>query len=365
MEFARKITMLRSMSSSTREISFGSTIINDASAPYTIAEIGHNHQGDLEHAIRLIKFAAESGASAVKFQKRDNRNLFIPSAFDEVYNSENAFGKTYGEHREALEFGEMEYLTCIAESKKWGVDFFATPFDVKSAIFLNDLGVGIFKIASGDLQNLPLLEFVASLMKPMIISTGGSTFELIDQAVNSVRKYHNKLVILQCTASYPASYEILNLRVIESLRNKYPENVIGYSGHDNGISMPLVAYALGARVIEKHFTLNRTFKGTDHAFSLEPVGFSKMVRDLRRANLALGDGVKTIYETEKAPIRKMGKMIVASRDLPAGHTITPVDLEFRSPADGIPPSQLQFICGKKLLKAISKFDSIKIENLKE
>jgi N-acetylneuraminate synthase/sialic acid synthase len=353
------------MSSSTRELTLGSTIINDTSAPYTIAEIGHNHQGNLEQALRLIKSAAESGASAVKFQKRDNKNLFIPSMFDEIYNSENAFGKTYGEHREALEFGEREYLACIAESKKWGIDFFATPFDVKSAKFLNDLGVSIYKIASGDLQNLPLIEFVASFMKPMLISTGGSTFEMIDKAVNSIRKYHNNLAILQCTASYPASYEILNLRVIESLRNKYPKNVIGYSGHDNGISMALVAYTLGARVIEKHFTLNRTFKGTDHAFSLEPIGFSKMVRDLRRTSLALGDGIKIIYETEKAPIRKMGKMIVASRDLPAGHTLSLADFEFRSPADGISPSLWQVICGKRLLKSISRFESIKIENLEE
>lgn len=351
------------MSNSIRELRLGSSIINDTSAPYVIAEIGHNHQGNLEQALRLIKSAAESGASAVKLQKRDNRNLFIPSMFDEIYNSENSFGKTYGEHREALEFGEREYLACIAESKKWGVDFFATPFDVESAKFLNNLGVGIFKIASGDLQNLPLLEFVASLMKPMIISTGGSTFEMIDRAVNSIRKYHNKLVILQCTASYPANYELLNLRVIKSLRNKYPNNVIGYSGHDNGISMALVAFTLGARVIEKHFTLNRTLKGTDHAFSLEPVGFSKMVRDLQRANLALGDGIKTIYESEKAPIRKMGKMIVASQDLPAGHTLTVTDLEFRSPADGIPPSKWQDICGKKLLKSIIRFEPIRLEDL--
>lgn len=346
-----------------RKITLGTKTISDATEAYTIAEIGHNHQGDLEQALELIRAASAAGASAAKFQKRSNKTLFTPSAFDESYNSENAFGATYGQHREALEFGRTEYIACIAEAKKVGIDFFATAFDFESADFLNELGMTFFKIASGDLQNLPLLRHVAKFGKPMIISTGGANFQMIDDAVSEINKFHNEVAILQCTASYPAPFEQLNLRVIETLRDKYPDNVIGFSGHDNGIAMALASYALGARVIEKHFTLNRALKGTDHAFSLEPTGMRKMVRDLSRLSVALGDGQKKIYDNEVAPLRKMGKMIVAARDLAAGHLITEDDLEFRSPSAGLSPSKLDLVLGKKLGTAVKAYEAIQLENI--
>jgi N-acetylneuraminate synthase/sialic acid synthase len=197
----------------------------------------------------------------------------------------------------------------------------------------------------------------------MIISTGGSTFEMIDLAVSEIQKFHNQIVILQCTASYPASFNQLNLQVIKKLREKYPENIVGYSGHENGIAMPVVAYALGARVIEKHFTLNRILKGTDHAFSLEPQGLQKMVRDLKRAHEAMGDGEKRILECEKAPITKMGKMIVAARDLEGGQTILENDLEYRSPALGLPPSMNGSVIGKKLKRKLVAFEIIQLKDL--
>ena len=346
-----------------RQIILGDKVINDASQPFVIAEIGHNHQGNIETAIKLITAAAESGASAAKFQKRNNEKLFIPSLYNEIYNSENSFGKTYGLHSEALEFGIKDYKTCISEANKLGISFFATAFDIDSANFLNELKMSTFKIASGDIQNLPLIKHIAAFKKPMIISTGGATLEMIDNAVKTVRLFHNEFAILQCTASYPARYEHLNLRVISSLRERYPNNVIGYSGHDNGIAMAIVAYTLGARVIEKHFTLNRTMKGTDHAFSLEPQGMQKMVRDLSRASTALGDGYKTVYELEKSPIRKMGKMIVAARNLPAGHILTEQDFEYRSPADGLAPSMSDSLLGKSLVGPIEKYAPITLEDL--
>jgi sialic acid synthase len=338
-----------------RELIINGKCINDENHPYIIAEIGHNHQGKLESALELIYAASRSGASAAKFQKRDNKSLFTPTLYNEPYNSENAFGKTYGLHREALEFGLNEYKVCIAEAKKLDIDFFATAFDIHSANFLDELGVPVFKIASGDLQNLPLLKHVASFNKPMIISTGGSNFQMIEEAVFSIRKYHNQLAILQCTASYPAKYEQLNLKVITRLREIFPENVIGYSGHDNGIAMAVVAYSLGARIIEKHFTLNRASKGTDHAFSLEPQGMQKMVRDLKRASSAMGDGEKVIYEEEKAAIRKMGKMIVAAKDLSTGHVVSESDLEYRTPADGLAPANSQVLIGRKLINPIGQY----------
>jgi N-acetylneuraminate synthase/sialic acid synthase len=197
----------------------------------------------------------------------------------------------------------------------------------------------------------------------MIISTGGSNFEMIDLAVKAIQKFHNQIVILQCTASYPASYAELNLQVISKLREKYPENVIGYSGHENGISMPVVAYTLGARVIEKHFTLNRALKGTDHSFSLEPQGMQKLVRDLKRAKEAMGDGEKKILDSEKLPIKKMGKMIVAAKDLEIGHMIQEVDLEYRSPSLGLAPSMNVLLIGKKLKRNVKAFEKILLEDL--
>ena len=346
-----------------REIVLDNKLICDDSPPFVIAEIGHNHQGDLEKALQLIRAAAASGASAVKFQKRNNKTLFTAEAYNEPYNSKNAFGSTYGLHRDFLEFGFEEYKQCILESKKLGITFFATAFDFESADFLNELEMPIFKIASGDLRTLPLLKYIAKLNKPMIISTGGASFENIDSAVRTIRKFHNEIAILQCTASYPAGFEQLNLKVISKLRESYPENVIGYSGHENGIAMPVIAYTLGARVIEKHFTLNRTLKGTDHAFSLEPQGLQKMVRDLNRAAAALGDGVKKVYETEFAPLRKMGKMIVASKNLSIGHLITEADLEFRSPSNGLSPELYEEIIGKIIKYPVDQYAPIHFDNL--
>lgn len=346
-----------------RSLNLGGTYIFDDTPPFIIAEIGHNHQGSLDKALQLIRAAAASGATAVKLQKRSNQRLFTPVAYNEPYNSENAFGTTYGSHRDFLEFGLEQYKECIAESKKLGITFFATAFDFESADFLNELNVPIFKIASGDLRTLPLLKHIAKFNKPMIISSGGASFDNIDTAVRTIRKFHNEVVILQCTASYPAGFEQLNLNVIKKLREIYPENVIGYSGHENGIAMPIVAYTLGARVIEKHFTLNRTLKGTDHAFSLEPQGLQKMVRDLNRAAIALGDGVKKVYETELAPLRKMGKMIVASKNLSIGHVISEGDLEFRSPSDGLSPELYEEIIGKVVKSQITQYSPIQYDNL--
>ncbi len=338
-------------------------VLTDDSLPFVIAEVGHNHQGRLDQALELIRAASIAGASAVKFQKRDNRSLFTPAMYDEPYNSENSFGNSYGLHRDALELGLDEYKACIAEAKRVGITFFATAFDFKSADFLYSLNMPLYKIASGDLTNLPLLEYVAKFEKPMIISTGGSDFTMIDKAVETIRKTHNNFAILQCTASYPADFKQLNLRVIEKLREKFPENIIGFSGHDNGIAMSTAAFTLGARIIEKHFTLHRALKGTDHAFSLEPQGLSKLVRDLRRTSDALGDGVKVIYENEKAPMRKMRKMIIAKRFLPAGTRISIDDLEFRSPGDGLGPDMLDLVIGRLSKVDINEYEPILAEAL--
>jgi N-acetylneuraminate synthase/sialic acid synthase len=341
----------------------GTHEIGDDTPCYVIAEIGHNHQGSVDKARELFREAKLAGADAVKLQKRDNRALYTRAAYDRPYDNENSFGATYGEHREFLEFGLAAYRDLQGYAKEIGIDFFATAFDIASADFLQSLDVPAFKIASGDIKSTPLLEHVAKFGKPMILSTGGAMVEDVQRAYETVMAINPQLGILQCTAGYPAAFEELDLRVITQYRERFPGAVIGFSGHDSGIAMPLAAYVLGARIVEKHFTLNRAMKGTDHAFSLEPVGLRKMVRDLQRTHKALGDGRKKIYESERAPMVKMGKSLVVARELAAGHVLTAGDIVMKSPGGGIPPHDLQKVLGRVTLKALHEDDFLAFEML--
>lgn len=332
--------------------------IHDESDCYVIAEIGNNHQGSLDKCKEMFRVAKDCGANAVKLQKRDNRSLYTKAAFDKAYEHENSFGTTYGEHREFLEFGKADYLELQTYANSLGITFFATAFDFASADFLAELNMPIYKIASGDLKNIPLLKYVASFNKPMIVSTGGGTLEDVQRAYEAIMPINTQLCILQCTASYPANFEELDLKVIQTYRELFPEINIGLSSHDNGIAMAVAAYVLGARVIEKHFTLNRALKGTDHPFSLEPTGLRKMVRDLRRTRQALGDGQKKVYLSERPAVLKMGKKLVAAKDLPSGHVLTASDLAIKCPGDGIPPYELDGIIGKVLKTSLKADEAI-------
>jgi len=337
--------------------------IHDDSDCYVIAEIGHNHQGNLETAKELFRAAKECGAHAVKMQKRTNRALFTRAAYDKPYENENSYGATYGEHREALEFGWDEYRELVRYSKEIGITFFSTAFDHEAADFLREFNMPAYKIASGDLKNIPLMTYVATFQKPMIISTGGAEMEDIRRAYDAIMPINPQLAILQCTSGYPCTFEEMNLRVIQTFRREFPEAVIGLSAHDSGICIPVVGYVLGARIIEKHFTLNRAWKGTDHAFSLERPGLQKMVRDLKRARVSLGDGEKRVYDSERGPITKMGKKLVAARDLPVGHVLTRADVAIKSPADGLPPYELGTIIGKVLRRPVSEDENFALDQL--
>jgi sialic acid synthase len=343
----------------------GTHQIGDSAPCYVIAEIGHNHQGSLDKARELFREAKLAGAHAVKLQKRDNRGLYTQAAYDKPYDNENSFGPTYGEHREFLEFGRKEYLELQAYARELGVDFFATAFDLASADFLEALSVPAYKIASGDLKSAPLLRHVASFGKPMIVSTGGALLEDVQRAYDMIMPINPQLAILQCTAGYPAAFEELDLRVISTYRERFSDAVIGFSSHDNGIAMPVAAYMLGARIVEKHFTLNRAMKGTDHAFSLEPVGLRKMVRDLERTFKAMGDGTKKIYDSERAPIVKMGKSLVVARNLPSGHMLSAADIVMKSPGGGIPPYDLDKVIGRVTLKPLHQDDFLSFEVLRK
>ncbi len=344
-------------------IRIGQHVINDDGPCYVIAEIGHNHQGSIDQAKKMFSEAKQAGAHAVKLQKRDNRGLYTRAAFNKPYDNENSFGSTYGEHREFLEFGREEYTQLQAYAAELEVDFFATAFDFRSADFLQALDVPAFKIASGDLRTLPLLRHVAGFGKPMIVSTGGALLDDVKRAYDTIMAVNRQLCIMQCTAGYPAEFKELDLRVIATYRELFPEAIVGFSSHDNGIAMPVAAYVLGARMVEKHFTLNRAMKGTDHAFSLEPVGLRKMVRDLERTHVALGDGAKKVYDSERAPILKMGKSLVVARDLPVGHVLTREDIAMKSPAGGVPPSELDTIVGMVTLKPLVEDDFFSMDVL--
>lgn len=334
----------------SKQFKIENVVVNDSSDAYVIAEIGHNHQGNLETCKQLFKAAKECGAHAVKLQKRDNPSLYTKAMFHQPYDNENSYGPTYGLHREALEFGRDEYLELQKYAKELGITFFATAFDFKSADFLESLNVPAYKIASGDLKNLPLIKHVASFGKPLVVSTGGGTLADVRRLYEAIIPLNSQMAILQCTAGYPPAFEELELKVIDTFRKEFPEAIVGFSSHDSGIAMAVAAYVLGARIIEKHFTLNRAMKGTDHAFSLEPVGLKKMIRDLQRVRMAMGTGVKRLFASEQKPLLKMGKKLVAARALSIGRVITFEDIAIKSPGDGMAPYLIDQLIGKTLTK---------------
>jgi sialic acid synthase len=348
----------------SRSLTIDGIEIHDGSDCYVVAEIGHNHQGDLEKAKQLIDAAKDCGVNAVKLQKRSNRTLYTREFYDQPYDNELSFGRTYGEHREALELDADEYRELQRHAREVGVMLFAAAFDFESADLLAELDVPAFKFASGDLRNTPLQRHVAGFGKPMFLSTGGGTMEDIERAVDTILPINDQLCVLQCTAAYPASVEDLNLNVITTLRKRFPELVIGLSDHQNGIAMAVVAYMLGARVIEKHLTLDHALKGRDHAFSLMPEGMRRLVRDLHRIPPALGDGAKRPLPVEREPLEKMGKKLVAARDLEAGHVLASEDIAIKSPADGgLPPYELDRIVGLRLRRGLRQDENVALADL--
>lgn len=329
-------------------IKVGKDIISQDSPCFVIAEIGHNHQGNLKVALDMIRIAAECGANAVKFQKRNNKTLYTSSLYGKSYDNEDSFGITYGDHREFLEFDWEEYLALKECAGKNGVEFMCTAFDFESVDFLEKLGIGSYKLASGDVTNTPLLEYIAKLKKPIFLSTGASNLEEVRLAYKTITKYHKEICLLHTVCAYPADYEDLNLHIIQTLKREFPEAIIGYSGHDNGILASVIAYMMGSRVIEKHFTINHSWKGTDHKFSLEPEGLRKQVRDLRRLDAMLGKGDKRIFEVEKTAKIKMGKSLYIKSALKKSHVLNRSDISVKSPGGGLEPYSLDKVIGKKL-----------------
>lgn len=289
-----------------RDLLIGGRRIADDEPCYVIAELGHNHGGSLSCALEMIDAAAEAGASAVKLQKRENTTLYTTAALAKAYDNEFSYGPTYGAHRAALELTADQCAQCMQRASGRGLVCFATAFDEPSVDCLDALHMKALKLPSGALTDARLLAYAHGLQGrcgPILLSTGGGRQEDIDLAMKALEGCPRAL--LHCTASYPLAPEQANLLFIPKLRERFPSTVIGFSSHSPGIAFSLIAYAFGARIIEHHFTLNRASKGTDHGFSLEPKGLDTLVDDLDKLRLALGDGIKRFYPSERGPIGKM------------------------------------------------------------
>jgi N-acetylneuraminate synthase/sialic acid synthase len=324
-------------------------VISDNSLPFVVAEIGHNHGGNLEHCKFLFRLAKEAGADAVKLQKRDNKGLYTEAAYNEIYNSTHSYGATYGQHREALEFGRDEYIQLKHYARELGLILFATAFDEASADFLELLEVPVVKIASGDLLNVPLIRHIALKRIPIILSTGGGTFEDIFRATHTMEICGASFALLYCMGTYPNRAEELNMLVIKKLRDIYPNIVIGFSSHYDGILAPVSAYHYGASIIEVHFTDSHVNKGTDHSLSLQPQGMKEMIHYLREAKKMQGNGIKQKSDREEACLMKMKKSLYPARILPDGWIIMPEDIAIKSPGGGIPPYESGRIVGKAVI----------------
>ncbi|MFW7415401.1 N-acetylneuraminate synthase family protein [Demequina sp. SO4-18] len=285
-------------------VKIGDVRIGDGEPVYVIAEIGLNHNGDVENAKKLIDVAVDAGAQAVKFQKR-TPEISTPDHMKDTPRETPWGTMTYLEYRYKVEFEQDEYSEIDAYCKDKGVVWFASPWDEPSVDFLESMDAVAYKIASASVTDLDMLRKIAGTGKPVILSTGMSTIEQIDTAVETLGK--DDLIILHATSTYPLPADEANLRTIQTLKDRYGVPV-GYSGHEPGLQISLAAVALGAVAVERHITLDRTMWGSDHAASLEPQGLRHLVRDIRIIESALGDGVKRVFPGELAPLSKLRRI---------------------------------------------------------
>ena len=288
-------------------VRIGTSELGDGAPVYVIAEIGQNHNGSVDTAIQLIDVAADAGAQAVKFQKRTPA-ISTPEHMKNTPRDTPWGMMTYLEYRNRVEFSREQYVEIGDYATYRGLDWFASPWDEPSVDFLENLNVSAHKVASASVTDIEMLRVLAATGKPIILSTGMSTLNQIDRAVDVLGT--ERLVILHATSTYPLPADEANLRTITTLQNRYPGVPIGYSGHERGLQISIAAVALGAVAVERHITLDRTMWGSDHAASLEPQGFEYLVRDIRVIGEAMGDGVKRIFPGELAPLAKLRRVPV-------------------------------------------------------
>lgn len=329
-------------------IKIGNKHIGDGEPVFFIAEIGNNHNGNYYLAKQTIEKSVESGADAVKFQKRFVDEVFAKELLEKPQTKDQIFGTTYGEYRKNLELNKEEFLKLKECSQKLGTIFFATPFDKKSADFLEEVGVDVYKIASFDITNLPLLEHVAKKGKPVILSTGMADLQETDEAVHAILKHNNQLAVLHCVSVYPTTDEVMNLMTVPFLKERYAPLPVGFSGHEQDIMPTLAAVALGAKVVERHITLGKFMPGPDHAtVSIDPAEFREMVAISRRLEKALGEKTKKLLDVEMQTRNKHSKSLVAKTKIPAGAVITAEMIVCKSPGYGLKPNMFEKVIGKK------------------
>lgn len=312
---------------------------------YVIAEAGLNHNGSIDVAKRLIDVAAKAGANAVKFQKRTVSILATKETLDAPDGRFPEFGSTYREIREHLEFDKSQYVELKKYSESLNLDFIVTAFDIPAVDFLLDVGVETFKLASHSLTNYDLLEYLSSKRKQTILSTGMAELDEIDTAVEIFRKNSCPLSLMHCVSAYPTPLDQCNLLMLERLKDRY-KLPTGYSGHELGYLPSIAAVAMGAQLIERHYTLDVTMTGFDHKMSLDPEQLESMVSEIRAIESIRGTGEKKVSDTEWITRKKYHVSAVSKKPIYAGETISIEHITFRNPGTGIPRKSVHEIIGR-------------------
>ena len=319
---------------------------------YIIAEAGLNHNGSMDFAKKLIDVAAFAGVDAVKFQKRTVSKLAITSTLEALDERFPEFGKTYREIREHLEFDFKEYVELKRYSESKNLDFMVTAFDLDAVDFLLSLGVDNFKLASHSLTNIELLKYLAQKQKRTILSTGMAEIDEIDHAVDIFKKNKAPLELMHCVSAYPTPLDECNLMMISKLKSRY-DLPVGYSGHELGYLPTILAVALGAEIVERHFTLDKMMVGFDHKMSLEPGELISMVKDIRNVPKIFGSGEKSISKTEWITRNKYHVSIVSAVNIHQGDLLTESMVTYRNPGTGMPVKELGSLLNKKAIIDIS------------
>jgi N,N'-diacetyllegionaminate synthase len=335
----------------------GSVIIGDrriGESVFIIAEAGVNHNGSLKRAMRMVDEAALARADAVKFQAFVTDRLVSSEAPKAEYQSKSVVGRTQLNMLKPLELGPQDFAAIAERSRKRGIIMLSSAFDEESADVLEKLGVPAYKIGSGDLTNIPLLEHIAKKGKPVLLSTGMATLEEIQEALSAISAQgNNQIVILHCVSSYPSQPQDSNLRVMQVLRERFKVPV-GFSDHSKGVEVALAAAALGAVVIEKHFTLSRRLPGPDQRTSLEPSEFRKLVQGVRVVEQALGKPVKEPTPEELKMRLVARRSLVASVSIQKGQVLSRQMVAIKRPGTGIPPKEIGKMIGKRATRNIRR-----------
>jgi N-acetylneuraminate synthase/N,N'-diacetyllegionaminate synthase len=338
-----------------KKIKIGNKLIGDGEPCFIIAEAGVNHNGDVNLAKKLVDAAKDVGADAVKFQTFKAENVVVKDAQKAEYQKETTGAEeSQYEMIKKLELTEEDFRDLFDYAKNRDIIFSSSPFDKESVELLYELDVPAFKVGSGEITNFPLLKCIAKKGKPIILSTGMSTLGEVEEALKIIRSEEvNDIILLHCVSNYPVKIENINLRAMETLKQAF-KILVGFSDHTLGITMSIAAVALGACVIEKHFTLDRNLLGPDHKASLEPYELKEMVKAIRDVEKALGDGVKKSTKDEEAIKKVARRSIVTKVDIPEGAIITEDMLDVKRPGTGIEPKHLNLVIGRRAKGSIKK-----------